>query len=118
MLTVTDILELIQYHLVASAPDDERAENNLEQLVVEIALIWPRPLRCEMSWMLCDGCGCSVDPDLVRPDGHYYSDDGDFYCADCQGQNVLLRITRSSIVPLAHLTRCVRTALLARPARP
>ena len=37
----------------------------------------------EATWVFCDRCGCSVDTELIHPDGHHYSDDGDFYCADC-----------------------------------
>jgi hypothetical protein len=37
----------------------------------------------EVSWVFCDRCGCSVDTDLIHPDGYHYADDGDFYCADC-----------------------------------
>ena len=37
------------------------------------------------TWVFCNRCGCSVDTELIHPDGHHYSDDGDFYCADCWG---------------------------------
>jgi len=43
----------------------------------------PRPLWREATWVFCDRCGCSVDTDLIHPDGHHYADDGDFLCADC-----------------------------------
>jgi hypothetical protein len=33
--------------------------------------------------VFCDRCGCSVDTDLIHPEGHHYAADGDFYCADC-----------------------------------
>jgi hypothetical protein len=36
-----------------------------------------------VTWVFCDRCACSVDTDLIHPDGHHYSDDGDFLCADC-----------------------------------
>ncbi len=39
-----DITEMIRYHLVVSAPDDERADNNLIQLVGEIERMATRPL--------------------------------------------------------------------------
>jgi hypothetical protein len=45
-----------------------------------------RSLWREVSWVFCDRCGCSVDTDLIHPDGHRYADDGDFYCADCWEQ--------------------------------
>jgi hypothetical protein len=41
------------------------------------------PLWQLAEWVFCDHCGCSVDTDLIHPDGHRYSDDGDFYCVDC-----------------------------------
>ncbi len=80
---ITDIAELVKYHLVASAPDDDAAHSNLVQLVQKLELLVPRPLWREVSWVFCDRCGCSVDTDLIHPGGHHYSDDGDFYCADC-----------------------------------
>ncbi len=81
--TVTDIAELVEYHLVASAPDDDAAHANLVQLVQKLELLAPRPLWREVSWVFCDRCGCSVDTDLIDPDGHHYAPDGDFYCTDC-----------------------------------
>ena len=36
-----------------------------------------------MTWVFCDRCGCSVDIDLIHPDGHHYSEAGDLYCSDC-----------------------------------
>ena len=35
----------------------------------------------------CDHCGCSVDTDLIHPDGHHYADGGDFYCTDCRAKS-------------------------------
>ena len=81
--TVTDLAELVEYHLVASARDDDAAHASLVQLVSELERIAPRPLWREATWVFCDRCGCSVDADLIHPDGHHYADDGDFYCADC-----------------------------------
>jgi hypothetical protein len=78
-----DIAELVEYHLVASAPDDDAAHANLVQLVQKLELLVPRPLWREVSWVFCDRCGCSVDTDLIHPDGHHYAGDGDFLCADC-----------------------------------
>ena len=81
--TVTDLAELIRYHLVLSVEDDESADANLAQLVSELQAMATRPLWREASWVFCDRCGCSVDTDLIHPEGHHYSDEGDFYCADC-----------------------------------
>src|SRR5664280_1357181 len=41
--TITDIAELVRYHLVLSQPDDERADANLAQLVQQLR--W-RAARC------------------------------------------------------------------------
>ena len=71
--SVNDIAELVAYHLVASAPDDDAAHVNL----VQLELLAPRPLCREATWVFCDRCGCSVDSDLIHPDGHHYADDGD-----------------------------------------
>ena len=81
--TITDIAELVEYHLVASPPDDDHAYGNLVQLVQQLELMEPRSLWREATWVFCDRCGCSVDTDLIHPETHRYSDDGDFYCADC-----------------------------------
>jgi hypothetical protein len=78
--TITDIAELVEYHLVASAPDDNAAHSKLVQ---QLELLAPRPLWREVAWVFCDRCACSVDTDLIHPDGHHYADDSDFYCADC-----------------------------------
>ena len=80
---ITDCAELVRHHLVLSAPDDDTAHANLVQLVQQLELMAPRPLWREATWIFCDRCGCSVDTDLIHPDGHHYADDGDFYCADC-----------------------------------
>lgn len=81
--TITDLAELVEYHLVVSASDDDAAHANLVQLVGRLEVMAPRPLWREATWVFCDHCGCSVDTDLIHPDGHHYTDDGDFYCADC-----------------------------------
>jgi hypothetical protein len=81
--TITDITELVRYHLVLSVPDDETADNNLRRLVDEIEGLATTPLWRPAEWVFCDRCGTSVDTVLIHPDGHHYSDDGDFYCADC-----------------------------------
>jgi hypothetical protein len=84
--TITDIAELVEYHLVASAPDDDVAHANLVQLVHRLELLAPHPLYREATWVFSDRCGCSVDADLIHPDSHHYADDGDVYCADCCGE--------------------------------
>ena len=81
--TVTDIKELIQYHLVASATDSEVANKNLAHLVFEIQSFATEPLWREVSWVFCDRCGTSVDSELIHPEGHRYSPAGSFYCSDC-----------------------------------
>ena len=83
--TITDIAELVRHHLVLSVEDDETADANLRQLVSEIAGMATTPLVREATWIFCDRCATSVDTDLIHPDGHHYSNDGDFYCADCWG---------------------------------
>ena len=81
--TITDCAELVCHHLVLSTPDDDTAHANLVQLVQQLELMTPRPLWREATWVFCDRCGCSVDTDLIHPEGHHYADDGAFYCADC-----------------------------------
>jgi len=81
--TITDLAELVEYHLVASAPDDDAAHANLVQLVHCLEGMAPRQEWREATWVFCDRCGTSLDTDLIHPDGHHYADDGDFLCADC-----------------------------------
>ena len=81
--TINDLAELVEYHLVVSAPDDDVAHANLVQLVGRMEATAPRPLWREATWVFCDRCGCSVDTDLIHPETHRYSPDADFYCADC-----------------------------------
>ena len=47
--TIDDLVELAEYHLVASAQDDEVAQRNLEQLVHRLELLAPWPLRTETT---------------------------------------------------------------------
>ncbi len=81
--TITDIAELVEYHLVVSASDDDAAHANLVQLAHQLELMAPRPLYREVTCVFCDRCGCSVDTELIHPDGHHYANDRDFLCADC-----------------------------------
>ena len=83
--SVTDIAELVEYHLVVSAPDDDAVHSNLVQLVQQLELLAQRPLWRKATWVFYDRCACSVDTELIRPESHHCSDDGDFYCADCLG---------------------------------
>ncbi len=84
---VNDCAELVRHHLVFGAADDETANSNLARLVSEIAAMATTPLWRDVTWVFCDRCGCSVDTDLIHPDGHHYSDDSDFYCADCWAED-------------------------------
>ena len=81
--SITDITELVHYHSLLSVLDDETADNNLRRLVQKIEGLATTPLWRPAEWAVCDRCGTSVDTVLIHPDGHHYSDDGDFYCADC-----------------------------------
>ena len=69
--TVTDTAELVEYHLVVSALDDDVAHANVTQPVQQLELLTPRPLYREVTWVFCDRCGYSVDTDLIHPDGHH-----------------------------------------------
>lgn len=81
--TITDITVLVEFHLVVSAADEDIAQANLAQLVQQLELLAHRPHWRKATWVFRDWCGCSVDTDLIHPDGHHYADDGDFYCVDC-----------------------------------
>ena len=84
MYTVSDITELIRYHLVLSQDDPEQSDANLTRLVGEIERMANRPPWRPAEWVFCDRRGTSVDTDLIHPDGHHYAGDGaDFLCADC-----------------------------------
>ena len=47
--TIDDLVELAEYHLIASAPNDEVAQRNLERLVHRLELLAPRPLSSETT---------------------------------------------------------------------
>ncbi len=83
--TITNLAELVEYHLGTSASGDDAAQSNLVQLVQKLELLAPRPLWREATWVFCDRCGCSVDTDLIHPDSHHYAEDGVFLYADCWG---------------------------------
>jgi len=83
--TVEDITELIRYHLVAAAPDDEVADRNLVQLTRSVEAMLATPVSHEpINWMVCEECGAWVDSELIGPDGAGESDDGGFYCTSCR----------------------------------
>jgi hypothetical protein len=62
--TVADITELIHYHLVLGEHDDERADQNIAQLMRNIESMSTRP--------------------LFEPDGAGENPDGGFYCSECR----------------------------------
>lgn len=83
--TVTDITELIQYHLIASAHDDEVADINLAQLMRNIEHMVTTPRSQEpIYWIACEECGAWVSSELIGPDGAGECDDGGFYCSFCR----------------------------------
>jgi len=94
--TVTDIAELVEHHLVASAPDDDAAHSNLVKLVQKLELLAPRPLYCEATWdasmdcqvehgwLACESCGAWVGTELISPNGAGYTDDDAFKCSSCR----------------------------------
>jgi len=81
--TIAEIAELIHYHLVLAESDDTSAERNLTELSGAVHNLATRPLWHEATWVFCERCGTSVDTDLLDREGHHYSVEGDFYCADC-----------------------------------
>ena len=82
--TVTDVAELIHYHLVLSEDDDARADANLRQLVGLIEGLASEPLTVEAGWIACESCGAWVGTELIGPDGAGYGDDDGFYCSECR----------------------------------
>ena len=83
--TVTDVAELVHYHVVASAHDDEVADINLAQLMRNIEQMvttprWEEPIY----WIACEECGAWVSSELIEPDGAGEDDDGGFYCTSCR----------------------------------
>ncbi len=80
--SVNDIAELIRYHLVAAAPDDEAADRNLSQLTESIEQM--RNVDETLYWMVCEECGAWVSCELIGPEGAGESDNGGFYCTSCR----------------------------------
>lgn len=85
MYNVTDITELIRYHLVLAEVDEEKADHNLAQLMrnIEDMVTTPR-WRDTINWMVCEQCGAWVSTELIGPDGAGETDDGGFYCTECR----------------------------------
>src|ERR1039458_7893237 len=80
--SINDIMELINYHLVAAAPDDEAAERNLSLLIESIEQL--RNVDETLHWMVCEECGAWVSSELIGPNGAGESDDGGFRCTECR----------------------------------
>jgi hypothetical protein len=85
--TVTDIADLIDYHLVASTPGEDHAHASLSRLVGAIQSLSARPLWREATWAFC----VLGRYRFIHPDGHHYSNEGDIYCADCWSSDEELR---------------------------
>jgi len=80
--SVTDIAELVRYHLVLSEVDDDRASENLRRLSTEIRQMAPSALETTAEWLFCDRCGATVDLAVLAWDGSNFAPDGAFYCSD------------------------------------
>jgi hypothetical protein len=81
---VTDITELIRYHLVLAEVDDDKADHNLAQLMRNIEQMMTSRLNDFVEWLICDGCGASVSTELIDPHGAGWTADGSFNCSDCR----------------------------------
>lgn len=81
---VSELTELIHYHLVLGENTDTAADAKLAQLVRSIERMSTRPLWRAVEWMACEGCGAWVDTDLIGPDGAGIVGDGGFYCSSCR----------------------------------
>jgi hypothetical protein len=84
MYTITDITELVRYHLVLSVDNDERADANLAQLIRNVEQMMTRRPHHFVEWMTCDECGASVSTELIDPDGAGWVADGGFNCSECR----------------------------------
>ena len=85
MYTVTDLTELIRYHLVLSTDDTEKADFRLTQLIRNIEQMiatarWHEPI----IWMACEECNVCVSSELFGPDGAGECSDGAFRCMECR----------------------------------
>lgn len=83
---IDDLTELIRYHLVLAEVDDEKADENLRQLVrsIETMMSAPAYLAEPVYWTACEECGAWVSSELIGPDGAGVTDDGGFYCTSCR----------------------------------
>lgn len=83
--TITDITELVHYHLVLSEETDERADANLVSLMCNIEQMVTTPRWHEpIHWMVCEDCGAWVSSELFGPEGAGECDDGGFRCTECR----------------------------------
>jgi hypothetical protein len=83
--TVNEITELVRYHLVAAAPDDEAADRNLLRIMQDAGAMLAVPVSHEpMHWTVCEECGAWVSSELIDPDGAGECEDGGFYCTSCR----------------------------------
>jgi hypothetical protein len=83
--SIDDITELVRYHLVVCAADDATADRNLDALARNVEqMTTTRTPHHFYEWVTCDGCGASVGPELVDPDGAGWAADGSFECSSCR----------------------------------
>ena len=82
---LTDITELIRYHLVLSVDSDADADSNLAQLIGEIEQMITSPRREQsVYWTACEDCRAWVSSELIGPEGAGECDDGGFRCTECR----------------------------------
>ena len=65
--TITDIAELVRYHLVLAEPDDTRADDNLAQLVSELQSMPPVPFAGRHRGSSAIGAGAPSIPTSSTP---------------------------------------------------
>ena len=65
--TVTDCAELVEYHLVVSAPDDDTAHANLVELLGRLERMAPRPLWREATQSSATAAGARSTPSSSTP---------------------------------------------------
>jgi hypothetical protein len=82
--TVSDIAELVHYHLVLSQERCEDSDADLSLLIERIAgMMSCTQVRKPVQWLFCDRCGCSVDVEVLATDGSNFTAHGDFLCSTC-----------------------------------
>lgn len=84
MYSVTDLTELVCYHLVLSEVEDERADRNLAQLISNVEQMMTSRPQHFIEWITCDDCGASVCTELIDRDGAGWTHDGGFHCSGCR----------------------------------